>query len=284
MNFGKFDIQLILIMSTTVIFMSIVFPSLGLAGDSTSTSDVPEFNPEAATFDMAPDYPSGPEGPDEGTLIYKAPTDSIQNPESSAGDHSIWVHRETGGNGNTLRGAQLTWLAWGNSSTNPDMEITLFTVESDGSTTNTYAFDMNENESMDIQENGWLITVEFTDEYIDDNGYYTAELDFEVVERWDQNVGGGGLISGVASALVWFTKVSYWFLGFIFEISVNLILLLFETINFTFSLFAWISTTYFNVANSLSGIGALITLLPGIVMSLELAKLVFIGISLLPTT
>lgn len=294
MNFGKFDIQLILIMSTTVIFMSIIFPSLGLAGDSTSASNVPEFNPDAAEFDVGGDYPSRVDSNSQTrTLSFttETPSSGPLDYTTAGADRGSNIYDKL--NGPSFQIAiEKIYNASGTLEDYDNETIISFTATHFNETSGTTqrSVDLAPRESQRVDWFGYDMSINYNRFIETSDGYETGvkvtfyELGYGCLDCGSEEGTGLFGIATIVEGIAWVGEVFFWFLGFLFEVSVNLIALLFETIRFMFSLLAWISSNYFGVANSLSGIGSLIALLPGIVMSLELAKLVFVGISLLPTT
>jgi hypothetical protein len=124
----------------------------------------------------------------------------------------------------------------------------------------------------------------------------SVEVDWEITDSPSSGgIGGflsslpviGGLFGAgeqLVAVLAHFGLIIRWFFTFLFELSLNLLSMLFDVVSFGFGTLVWLGTTYTDVVSGAGGWASVILLVPGILFSVVFAKLVMVAISLLPTT
>lgn len=272
MNFGKTDIMLLLTMSLAVISMSFVFPAIGLTDDdAVGENEIPEFNISTDRFQFATEFPDAPSTPTEGVLWFDATR------SSSLSDNRVWLQ------GDTDNGVEL----FVSEESNGTGEININIWES-GSVTDTdnATFDENTNLSTVIAGD-WGVRFEPSETESDfDERYY--EGDYQVTNRPQDGEGviGSvvGLVSDTASVLAWFGVIFYWVSISIIEVSFNAAVALFDVTVYLLGLANFLISTYTSIISGASGFASVFVALPGIILAAILAKIVMIGVSLLPTT
>jgi len=279
MNFGKFDAIMLLTMSLAVISMSFVFPAIGLAGtDSTvSESDIPELDIETDRFDIVGSLPDRPRSTDSGVITYRS---------DGYDDRDIDLLVE-GGNLTVSTSA----FAEGQGNTTP---IRVFLTEF--STSTQLQIDQSNtslNETGQVAElsvgNETDYTVRYTLIEVRNSGTddFEAQVEFQVID----SPGGDGFLGTIfgtadalASTIAWLGTVFYWFSVTIFEITGNAIGAIFDVTSYLFSLIAWLITSYTSIISSSSGFATVFVSVPGIILGIMLAKVLVIGVKILPTT
>lgn len=282
MDFGKFDIVLLTTMSMAIIFMSIIFPAVGLAPQSEEqgANDIPEFNVSSSQWDIAGEFPDRPGTPNSGTVKYDE-----QRGSSITGESLIWIKRPTA-NGVSLEtqnlSNQLTLRVnnWSNTNLEGQDE---YNINSEGQQI------YHENTT-----NGWTIDFEVrTLENAQEPDMY-AEIDYEIVESPPENEGfldsipivSGFIDAGeaVAGTLGWLGLIIRWFFVTLFEVVLTLVTILVTVMVFSVDIMVWLMTTYFGVVDAAGGFASVVLMIPGVLLFGEFAKLGMLGIKLLPTT
>lgn len=283
MDFGKFDIVLLTTMSMAIIFMSIVFPAVGLAPQSEEQGedDIPEFNVSSSSWDMAGEFPDRPGTPNSGTVYYDEERGS-----SITGESLIWIQRpkstgvsiETQNLSNQFTVRVTNWSGTGTVEGQDE-----YNINSEGQ----QIYHSN-------STNGWTIDFEVRTLEDPQGPDMYAEIDYEIVESPDDS--GGFLdsipiVSGFIDAgealtgtLGWLGLIIRWFFVTLFEIVLTLISILVTVMVFAVDIMVWLMTTYFGVVDSASGFASVILMIPGVLLFAEFAKLGMLGIKLLPTT
>lgn len=279
MDFTKFDMSLLVVMSLAIISMSFVMPAVGLAdsgGDANvSSSDIPELSVEADRFDFAGNFPDRPGTPAKGQLEYD-PDNPIESDN----------FRQIGGGSTDLV------LALDDNPTNAsEGRIEFRTIDSGTggiiySNTTTFVEDdfvTDSNGSWEVHFDALEVTPN-----------ESIRMDYEIKERDESDDGflGGLPVVGtlfdtgqaIASVVAWIGSIFWWFFALLSQTAINLIGILFDVATFTFGLVAWLTTTYGAVIDNAQGFATVFVALPGVILSMLFAKLGFIGISLLPTT
>lgn len=290
MEFSKFDLMVFVTMTLAVILLSFIVPATGLAadGNQTTESEVPEYDIDSSRFDFAGEFPDRPGGSGSGILKYD------ENVGAGVEGQSLKFLSRTDGsefsielqNATVTDDFEIVVIEYYN--TQGDTSITRYPVEeNDVGETYTYVNDTS----------GW--TVEFTVDEL--NNYqesnFTATVNYEVLNNGDDDDNTGGGLSAIpvvgtlfkagsdlASSVVWIGEVIYWVVIFVFEVGINLLGMLFDTMLFAVDLVSWMIGTYESVVSAASGWASVILLVPAVLLFAEFVKLTFIGISLLPTT
>lgn len=279
MNFSFRDMIIILSMSTAVILMTFTFTALGLADEEVGENDIPEFNTTGDNFDLVGQFPDSPGTPSAFPITWNEKLGSDSN-------NQIWL------DGDTSDGTELVLLNNGNESDiRPRLGVNTWT---------------NGNVSQSKYE-----YTELDDYHIfNDNGYelYTywssysnkneTNMTFNVyVEIREQPTTDGGflkripVIGGIVSAgestagaVLWIGSILYWTLGAIFEVIINLSLMLYNITAFFVAFMHWLLISYSAVISGASAWASVFVAIPGILLMVEFTKLILIGIKLLPTT
>lgn len=285
MNFGKFDMVILIVMSVAIVVMSFVFPALGLADAETSESDIPEFTMDTERFDFAGDFPSRVGTPSTSTLRFDTSRDA------GLSDNVIWLSRDGD------QGTQMTLVE--NASTD-NAQVNLFLLNE----TDTLEEDttiLNETGDADVLEIDFegLAQYEIYVELIQDEevtGGTIYEVEYQIREQPEaQESGGwldripilGGIIDGgetLAGMVGWIGAVIWWLFTSFWELVLNVLGIAFDIVTFLFGTTSWLFTTYGAVLSAAESWVAVFIALPGLLLGLVWVKLAMIVISLLPTT
>lgn len=281
MNFGKFDVTMILTMTLAVVSMSFVFPAIGLADAGTDANNIPEYRLDTEALNLAGEFPRAPGTPSTGNIWLQANDTAFSN-------NQIWLDGGTSGGTEMVllpaQGGDPTQLLinnWDSGSVTGEERRNL-TDANDTFVINNFSYQMTfrTEEFREPQGNG-------TD------GYY--ELSYNIR---DQPESGGGwigripVVGGVvgtaeatAAVLGWFGSILWWFFATAIDLVSAAVVVLYDTLTFGAALLDWLVTTYAAiVSNAGPSWVSLFVALPGIILSLEFGKLAMIGVSLLPTT
>jgi len=278
MNFGKFDVMILVTMSLAIISMSFVFPALGLT-DATNAdeNDIPELDIQSDRFDLVGDLPERPRSTDSGVLIYRA--DGFDNR-----DIDLYVD-----GGNLIVGTSA--FAENNSNTPP---IRVFLNEFSSSSglaidsANTTLNETGEMAELTVDnETEYTVRYELIELRNEGTQEFEAQVEFQVIESPGSDGFLGtifGAADALASTLAWIGTVFYWFSISLFEIAGNALGSIFDVSSYFISLIAWLTTTYTGIIGSAGGFTTVFVSIPGILLAAILGKIVIIGIGLLPTT
>lgn len=278
MNFTQRDLIILLSMSLAVILMTFTFSALGLGNENVTTSDIPEFNASAGNFDLVGELPDSPGTPDHFKLVW--------NQKLGADSRSqIWL------DGDTDSGTEifLTLNSTSNGS-NPDVEVQV----------NNWSSGTADSTHYELWEVGDYIIIDVYDytiyaEYDDLNNVNetdeTSVISFEVRDRPNDDLEQLPVIGGIISAggnlyavVSWIGTIIWWISATIIETSISVILSLYNIVAFLVSLMHWLIITYSGIISGANNFAAVFVAIPGILLSVEFAKLIMIGIKLLPTT
>jgi hypothetical protein len=279
MNISKFDIAVLFSTSLCVILLSLSAPAFGLTSqNATNASDVPRFNASADSFDIVGDFPDTPGTPSSGRLVY--------NTQGPGGDgiNNVWVDGE-----DTSGGTQIVTGNAGNES-DPEVDVTI-TEWQNGNIYHQESFILSSvGESAQYQNDSWNILLEY-DAFRENTGDGTKIFTtYEIQQSPDDQ----GLLSGIpilgdiADGLVaivgFLGSVLFWVAGTVLEVTITLIVSVVNFVAFMASLIGWLTGTYFSVAANAPGFAGVIVMVPAIMLFAELAKIIAVVISLLPTT
>ena len=286
------DITILIATTTGVILMSILFPTLGLAGDQANSSDVPEFSISSDRFDIAGDLPARPsEQGDQkfdGTLniSYDSPGDSeFITGSTDDGIEVVAINQNASGQYADIEIELQKWYQ-GDVSSGDLYDNGTLTTEGQEDTLTIGA----------IVGYGRNITATFTLSNVSNEGTnnftatvgYTNNLDEEPDSLIDW--GGvpiiGDLISGgleVAAGVFWIGEVVFWLVELGFEMLLNTINVVLQLVTFIFDLVSFLLTTYGEVTTSseLAGWAQVILLIPGLLMMIEWMKLAAVLVSII---
>lgn len=277
MDFNRFDMVLLVTMSFAIILMSFAFPQLGMTADSDAVgeNEIPEYNTSNSTFDFSGGFPNmGVNSPTSGTMDYDGTRNGAGGIE---GMDLYWIDRPKS-EGTSI---QLT------NDSSEGLQIWYRDWDSTGTVTASDEYNVNEEGQQIIHNNdSWTIEMTVTSIQNRQEANMTAEVDF-LVRNTPDGVGGGWNFDGlgdIAQVLTYLAVVITWGVTTIVEVSLNLVVTMFEISVFLVDLMHWLSTTYFSVVNAASGWASVILLVPGIILSLEFGKIGMVLLSLLPTT
>lgn len=281
MNFGKFDITMILTMSLAVICMSFVFPAVGLADAGTDDSEIPEYTLDTQALDLAGDFPASPGTPSRGTL-------SLDTSEgASFSNNQVWLDGDTSG------GTEMAILPAVSSNDNAELLVTSW----DSGNASEVRFNITSaDDAFAVNQFGYTMAIEVT-EFDESGGYDDAYYEIEY-EIQDQIASAGGwldripVVGGIvgageaaAAVLAWVGSIFWWFFATTIDLISAATVMLYDTASFVIALLSWLVTTYASIVeNAGPSWVSLFVALPGIILSLEFGKLGMIAVSLLPTT
>jgi hypothetical protein len=274
MQIGKWDVMVLVVMGLSVVSMSFVMPALGLADTSTQESDIPTLTVDSNRFSVATDRPRFPNTATEGTLVLN----TTKDPAFS--DNQIYL-KETSTEDVTLALTQ-------NSSTG-DAVVTL-SIFNDTSTQTERVFLSANNTSGVIVLQEYEIAIEATADHNPPDylavSWKLAEQ--ETTDSWVGRIPGVGALFDtadlVAQVLAWAVTVFIWFSTSLVFGALNLVGILIDASVYFLSLLAWLITTYASVVSNAPSWTSVFVALPGIILSVTLAKVLIILFRSLPTT
>jgi hypothetical protein len=257
-------------------------PAMGLTSADTNASDIPDFSINSSRFDFVGDFPDKPASPSSGTVFFNSDTFIREN--------QIWLDGdETDGTKIVVTSSDNGTLFVDNWNSGAVSSSESYNLTRDGQKIRHSNFSYE----IDFVVTNYTSTQRPTPD--DPNSFVDAyKVKYKIVESPET---GGGLIGRIpivgdvlssadslAAMVGWVGAIAYWFVGFLWEISLNLIFILFDAITLFISVVAWLSTTYGDVISSAQGFAKVFVTIPAIILSAVLAKFVFVGLSLLPTT
>jgi hypothetical protein len=269
MDITERDMTILIATTTGVILMTILFPSLGLAGDQAQSSEVPRFDVDTDAFDFAGDFPTRPSSPSGGVLVY---------PD----DHDHWI---TGGTND----GEFIYLINDNNDTDPVWFVEVQDWDNDAVTNEVNTTLDGEGDSDTLEEADWEISVEL-DRVYEDNNETVAELIYDIENdptsedtAWYSGV---PIIGDTAEGLQWVTRTLV-FLGNIFlwgiltfvEVIWNVSFALVQVTTYVIDLLSFLTSTYAEIATSPSASWAQVILaIPSVIMMAVWAKVVLVFI------
>jgi hypothetical protein len=273
MNFSKFDVVMVATMALAVISMSFVMPALGLTTADAEESEIPEFSVNSNAFDLAGDMPDSPGVPGQGTL-----TMTENNPSISEN----FVDLDSGVTMLMLQEADVT---------DPEMEVML---TNGSATTSLYFNESPEGAIKSFDSFGYGIDVELASVENRNESTFTWSVDWKVTDEPTESAGfldripivGGVVGAGEALAQIvgWIGSLVWWGIATIFEVTINVLVMIAESMLFLIETGLWLTQTYADVVSAASSWASIFVAVPGLILFMEFAKAVMIGISLLPTT
>lgn len=270
MNLSKFDVVIVTTMTLSIVLMSLMFPALGLTAeaDTGNESEVPEYNTSASGFDIVGEFPEQPGTPSKFSLTF-------DNDAQGNGDNTLFLDGDsTSGTEITLTKNETNFNQYssgslvGKDTFTTDSEGTLFTYSN--------ASYVIEGEVTNYTQQGNEFTVKFNvNEQPKDEGFLSR---IPVV---------GGVISAgnqLASIVGWIGSIIYWLFGALVETSIAIVTQLLSVIVFFVDMLVWLTTTYTGIVSAAGSWASFVLVVPAVLLFLEFAKLIAVGISLLPTT
>lgn len=279
MNFGKFDMVILVVMSIGIVVMSFVFPALGLTETATDESDIPSFDMNSSRFDFAGEFPDRPGTPATGVLDL----DTSQN--------SVFSNNQRWLNGNDQNGTELLLVQ---NATTEDARLILNDWDGGGvtDTANTSLSSVGDRAMLTLK--GYEIRFDLLTRQEGTGDDVFFEVEYEIVEQ--PETGGGWLgrlplvgtvfdtASAVAGVLSWLGSILWWIFTSTWELILNLLGMLLDIVTFAFATMTWLATTYGGIIQAADSWVAVFVAIPGLLLSLEFAKLGMIAVSLLPFT
>lgn len=279
MNFSKFDMVILCVMSVGIVVMSFVFPALGLADADTSENAIPEFDMQSDRFDFASDFPDRPGTPSQGELSFDSDAEDFS-------DNQVWLQGS-----DTSDGTDMT-LTRNASSNAPRVNLNYWVDGSLNATANETFTSVGDRALMEAGP--WDVRVELLEYSEPTNDTIEATVSWEVAE---QPTSGGGWLGRIpvvgtlyegASALPgvvsWLGSVVWWFFTSAWEVALNVLGMTFDVATYLFDTVSWLLGTYGAIMTAAESWVALFVAIPGILLFLEFAKLAMILVSLLPFT
>ena len=272
------DFSIFLSMAIAVVGMTYTFPALGLA-DAT-VSQPPSYDADASGFNLAGEFPENPGTPSTGEITYQNGTGA------SLDKNEVWLEDD-----------DMFLLA---TTVSSDMKVIMTRFNGTSPVPNEdFSTSSATEQQLTFEESGeevWVVNLKVTDvETIDaSNGFYNYTVEYEILERPNSDGGfasGIPLVGGVFSAgselaatVGWGISVIWWFVTYVFEIAVSLLVMLYAVVSFVTSFLSWIVLGYTAIIAEIGGFAGLVLTLPLLLLWFETAKAILVGISLLPTT
>lgn len=269
MEITRFDITVLVATSTAIILMSLVFPPMGLvdAGNTTNTSEIPEFSMDADRFDIAGDFPPRPGSAG-------SPSDRIVTGNSTFifGNENFGAELEYVTNGSTQ--VDFVLLAWDDGSI---QGTETFTHDSAGESNTTQITDGElQMSTIEIRNSGDAQNLSATGQWSilgggGDGGSWVTDIPIV-----------GSLVEGgqeVAAGVVWIGQIIRFFALTAFELLLNGINVVVDVTTFLFALTSWLVTTYSSIttANNLQAWAQLVLLIPSVLFAMVWAKLAVVA-------
>lgn len=293
MDITAFDITILVASTIGIILMSFAFPALGLAGEETQESEVPEFDIESDRFDIAGEFPQPPnEGPQhalQGTVYHNYPEES--NEEFILGDESHgWTLRTYSPVNDSVFVELMHWYE-GDPGTTPNIQKHLVELE-------------NESDSAqliggDVYDNWGNVTATVTAEDFAGQGTdnFTATVGYSFdCERGCGSDGDDGALTNlpivgglfeagadVAGGVVWIAQIIVWMGVVAFELVINGLSAMVDVLAFVFGLADFLVTTYTDVVSSdeIASWASVILLIPGVMLMAVWAKLAAVAVEVI---
>lgn len=279
MNFNRFDIILLFTMSLAVVLMSFTFPALGLTaeGDEVNESDIPELNINKSDWDISADFPERPTTPTEGTL-------KRNDSKKVIGEHQAWISNVTDqDNGTSI---EIASFGTGNHT------INVGDFEDGNATVDIYNI-TNEGQEIRHNNNSWAIIFNVVQYDEPETANASSVVEWEIVESPNSDEGGGitsipvigGLWSAGESVFYGLAYIGDWIrygVATFFNFGSAAASTLYEVMQYTVGMIAWLTGTYTSVVSGASsGWATAILSIPGVLLTVEFAKISWIGVSIL---
>lgn len=279
MALNRFELSMIIAMSIAIIAMSFTFPAMGLTGEEVDEGDIPDFAISTDRFEFTSEFPDTPGTPGEFTLQYN-------NTSVSGSNNFIWL------DGDTDDGTEVVLLESPPGEGNQRLRINDW---SGGSETNTTWVFTELHEQNYIEFAGYELLFEVTAfENESTHRYYEIEGIVRDTPTGGGILGGlgsipviGGLISAgesVVSGIIWVGQVLFWGVGYIAVIILNLLGILVDVVTYLVDMMVWLSTTYVAIVSGATDWAQVFAAIPGTIIAVIFAKVVYAFIRALPST
>lgn len=289
MNFGQNDMFILVGSFMVVVFMSLVFPALGLTEDSANQNEVPELNISDNMITIVGERPEFPRTPTSGELTYQKDITLNQKQdtlhESDDGVYEVFIETFCNNDDPVNEECKVQLLV---SDVNDHFDSDNHTVtESEFENETIMVLEADDNES-----ETWEVEIRFA--YVENWGTDNVEyrISWELIESPDS--GGvesipiiGGIYSTadqIASMLGWGITVFFWFCAWLVELVLNLISILIQVFLYIFGVVSYMTTNYNNMLNGTTGFASFVLFAPVLLLSVELFKLGLLFVKVLPTT
>lgn len=296
MDITRLDITILVATTIGVILMSFTFPALGLTGDKTNESDIPEFTINADRFDITGDLPGAPGSATTGDQsVYYYENDLIADNAWLVGD------KDTSGINLLMENR--------NTTSNPEFYVsTRLYVDGEQRDNATTQLNLSQTETLETQYDtgdgiiyaNTTITLANINDKGTDN--MTARFDYSIEVDGTQNVldsageglssGGGSdwydgipIVSQTADALSWVARaiqyianVLYWGVGTFVELLLNGLGVVFDIATYVVDLLTWLTDTYLAIQSSseIDAWASVILMIPAVIMMAEWAKIILV--------
>lgn len=274
MNFGKFDIYMIVGMVFSLIIMSILLSSLGISDGAVNTDNIPEYNISTNTFNFVSEPPDQPRSAEVGELIWRA------NDNERTREHDKWLAYDG------QYGEKLTFANLSSTPSRDTMAVTISKFNSTDSYGRTYYINLSDR--MLITDFDYEITVEYAELQNDRDAIGTFKT---------HETPGGGFISNIpvlgeaydtaqaiVSIIAWLGEIFIYYIVFIVELIINVLIAIFQIFQYVFTLITWMLSVFNTIIFNSTSFFAILMFIPIIILFLELLKITLIVVSVLPTT
>lgn len=291
MNFTKWDMMILVCMTTAIVFMSIAFPAIGLSDTQVNESDLPEYAIDESVIDVMGDRPQYPRSPSSGELIYNTDrTHEFETVLYRDGHDAVFLHTFVQNDDPTEHNPEVLLAAFNESNGDPVL------ADDDEYIANQSDFENQTAVLLEVENDlgNWAIRIEF----IQATDWGTNNLEYHVrwnivdspeqESSWYETVPilGGAINTGseLLSIGSWGIMSFLWVTGWFVELAINAIIVITSAVLFAIEWITFILMNYGSLISDANGLAGLILAVPGMLLLVELLKIAFILISLLPTT
>lgn len=283
MEFSQRDMAILVSMPIAIILLNFAFTGVGLADDSVNKNEIPEFSISTERYNLFGDFPSYPGDPSAGRLTYKNWSNNQDNyfrvidayKNSSGTDIRVGIDVIKNVNQNLSVGIfEETETAYNEKRKLLDMTGKPTTI-----TYNVYKVEFSLKEEIETTD-GTLYTINYR--IIEDRD--TSSGSTNIVERIPVLGDIFSATEELAQVVAWIGSVIAWSVKTIFELIVAMVLTIFEAVSFVVNLVTWILSSYSNIITQADGFASIFMVIPTILLGMELLKISFIVVHLLPTT
>lgn len=271
MNFSRFDVTVIVVMSLAIVSMSFVFPALGLTGQNAQENNIPEFNTTAEAYQFNESFPRSPGTDTSGELQwYEREPQAVDNQQ-------VFL---TGGPSDGFA------LAITNAGNQSDPEPQVFLENwTDGSGVSEDSYTLSNTSDVGVlnSTNGnWTIGVSWIDTANRGTQDLRLYVEFQVSDYPTQS---GNIIAqiynGLEGVVAYIGNVLYWLVAMFSSIVLQVFVLLFDILVYIFGTFHWLTTAYWALVDGATGFASVFVVIPGVLLFAEFAKLAFLGVDVL---
>lgn len=271
MDLTQFDLKVLLVSIVALLIISVV--AGGTVIGAGEVGEAPRFQtPQAPDFEV-PEMP-GQDVFNEGELTY---VEFGEGPDHEPDDTIMFYSDGTDPTQSISVSSQL-------SSYNQSLEVSLFVQNPGGNDVGVFSSSvvMNEsNPSASLTQNGTTVDFEYLGYNTEDNSQSVAwDLGNHVTYPGD-SIGSGGPISTIADWFEYGVSIFVFAFEFVFGILGFAVLSIMDIILYVFSLISFLFSGYSGLVANSPGWAATFVAIPGIMLGLELLKIMFIIIDTL---